>query len=327
MVTMPLLHGVDTSNNQGAGVVGIGPDIVNLGAPGWWHKATQGQKFRDPYWPVCRQARIDVGLRYGGPYHWPSPGTSVPNQFKNFRDFVGGLTTGEAIQLDLEDPAGLSDAEVIQTIELWEDEWPGRVVHYMGRFYMRQGNTYMVDRMLARFGETFRWWLPWYTSTYPAGQLPVTPVVWQWAGGASGVVIPSLGRRVDSNQIIDVARLDAISGYGGPRPPQPPGGTMEYMLWPVDGMNVVFYGAFDGRYGHLVEPLDEGRIALYRSIGIKEMPSRTREQFTNLVCVGPPPPGFERGHFRQVLDGGAGVNTQAIVEATIAQVIARLGNG
>jgi len=61
---------------------------------------------------------------------------------------------------------------------------------------------------------------------------------------------------VDSNEIRDLARLEAVSGYGGPKPPDPPGGKMEYVLWPVSGMDVVFYGAFDDRYGHLVEPLD-----------------------------------------------------------------------
>jgi hypothetical protein len=245
MSAMPPFHGSDTSNNQGSGVVAIGPEIAALGGTGWWHKATQSNGYRDRYWPACRQARIDVGLHYGGPYHWLSPSTPVSEQFRFFRDYVGGLTVGEAIQLDMEE-GGLSDSQVIEAVELWEGEWPGRVLHYMG-YYFGGG---MPARMAARFGDMWRWWLPWYQNSYPSQveQSGLVPVVWQWAGGATGVVIPSLRARVDSNEIRDERRLEEASGYGGQPPPPPPGGNMAMNGLIIDLRDswVVFEGAWNG---------------------------------------------------------------------------------
>jgi hypothetical protein len=282
---MPVLHGVDTSNNQGRAVVGIGPDVVAAGATGWWHKATQGSGYKDPYWPACRANAEAVGLVHRGPYHWLTPGSAVADQFRNFHDHVGDLHPGEVIQLDIEDPAGLPDAKVIECIELWEGAYPGRVLHYMARWYGRNGDgvhtpvSYLVDRMLARFGTAFRWWLPWYTTTFPGG-LPTTPIVWQWAGGAGGVLIPTVGR-IDSNQIIDLRRLDAASGYSPdlhlPLPPSPEVDMETIIFDSVDATGTRWaYAKFAGELDvhgvcRTIEWIDGGTEAKYLALGVRKI--------------------------------------------------------
>lgn len=341
---MPVFHGSDTSNNQGSGVVAIGPEIQQLGGDGWWHKATQSSGFRDPYWTRCRQNRIDVGLRYGGPYHWLSPNTPVADQFRNFRDFVGGLTVGEGIQLDMEE-GGLTDSMVIEAVELWEDEWPGRNFHYMGRFFVSDGRSYMVDRMVARFGSTWRWWLPWYTNTYPT--VPYEPIVWQYAGGATGVVIPSLGRRVDSNQIIDVARLEQVSGYGGVKPPQP-GGPMGMNGLIIDLVDswVVLEAAWtqvnpDGSGGRVATPIRwiDGPTRADRLASGYDRIDRSWRDLKNLTYVGavlpqgdghPSGPGvnWDGSQFRDyVINQGLAIDVPGIINASVVEVIRRLSNG
>lgn len=328
---MPPFHGTDTSNNQGPGVVNIGPEVQALGGHGWWHKATQGSGYRDRYWPACRQNRIDVGLRYGGPYHWLSASSSVPDQFKNFRDYVGGLTVGEGIQLDLEEN-GLTDSQVIEAVELWENEWPGRVFHYMG-FYFGAG---MVHRMAARFGADWRWWLAWYAGTYPSQVVAsgLLPVMWQYAGGASGIQL-SVGR-VDSNEIRDLTALEAISGYGGspPPPPPPPGGTTMMHLWPCNDAGAAFLGDFDGRIGHTISRVSSDEWSLYTSIGVPVMPHRSRNDFKHLILVGAPPEawrmedpqfqGWDDSYFRWVTRNGGGLDLNAVIAAVRNDIKSRL---
>lgn len=219
---VPTFDAADVSNNQGSLVTTIGPQLVALGASGWWCKATQSDGFRDRYWPACREARIDNRLRYGGPYHWLQPNHDVGAQFANFAGYVGDLLPGECIQLDVEDPGGLPDGLVFDFIDLCEARWPGRVIVYTGRWYMpyKPGKivlSYLIDRLIAHYGDDLKWWLPWYASSFPAG-LPVLPVMWQWAGGANGVEVEGVGR-IDSNQIIDRDRLELLCGYGDPLDP------------------------------------------------------------------------------------------------------------
>lgn len=225
---MPRSDAYDTSNNQGAGVVGIGPQIVANGALGRWHKVSQGSNFRDRYWPAVRDADEATGLRYRGGYHWLNPGQSVADQFSNFVSWFGDIRPGESIQLDIEDPGGLPDDLVFEAIDRWADRYGiHRLFQYTGRFYMPHppSGTYLIDRLMARYGDDLQWWLPWYSSVYPASRIPTTPVMWQWAGGAQGDLLQGVGR-IDTNEIIDKVRLDIASGYapggGGSGPfPQP----------------------------------------------------------------------------------------------------------
>lgn len=227
---MPADDAADTSNNQGAAVVTIGPTLAAMGVEGWWAKATQSDGFRDKYWPACRQARIDAGLRYGGPYHWLQPNHDVGAQFANFVGYVGDLLPGECIQLDIEDPGGLPDALVFDFIDRCEARWPERVIVYTGRWYMPYNPTgkhvesYLIDRLIARYGADLKWWLPWYDSRTLPANLPVQPVMWQWAGGnpnspVPGLNVPPVGQ-IDTNQIIDRDRLERLCGYV--KKPDPP---------------------------------------------------------------------------------------------------------
>lgn len=317
---MPSFHGSDTSNNQGAGVIGIGPEIKALGGDAWWHKATQGSGFRDRYWPACRQARIDTGLRYGGPYHWLSPNVPVPDQFKNFRDFVGGLTVGEGIQLDIEDPAGLSDATVFEAIELWEDEWPGRVFHYMGHYYMGG----LRQRCADRYGDKFRHWLAWYSTTFP--NVGYTPVMWQYAGGATGVYIPSIGARVDSNEIHDRQRLDQASGYGGPQPPKEGADVPTILIIP--NVAIMLSPSSTGKgHSHASWIEEESEVNYLAQFWPEETISVA--QLGGIRLIGNAPDSLKalmhQGYSN--LPPGVAVNVPAIVEASVAEVIRRLSNG
>jgi GH25 family lysozyme M1 (1,4-beta-N-acetylmuramidase) len=226
---MPIFHGTDTSNNQGAGVVNIGPALVAAGALGWSHKVTEGATYRDAYWPRVRQARVDAGLRYGGGYHWLSPGSTVDAQLANFVGYFGELWPGERIQLDIEDPAGLSDVKVFGACEAWWSRYgEDRVIVYTGRYYMgSQDGSYLIDRLTARY-PNLKWWWPAYQSIYPKNRNPpLDPHIWQWAGAAAGVVIPGVGA-VDSNEYIaDQAAMDLLAGYTDT---PSPGGDMPTLI-------------------------------------------------------------------------------------------------
>lgn len=213
---MPNDDGVDTSNNQGAGVIRLGPELQAASVRGWWHKATEGATFRDVYWPTVRERSRE--FRYRGPYHWLSPGSQVSAQFQNFNSYVGDLEDGESIQLDIEDPQGLSDVKVFEAIDRWSERYAGRILVYTGRFYMPYKpnpggpvESYLIDRLMARYGEDLKWWLPWYASTYPGNKIPMTPVMWQWAGGGAG--LPTSVGRIDTNEIILKDQLEKLCGY------------------------------------------------------------------------------------------------------------------
>jgi GH25 family lysozyme M1 (1,4-beta-N-acetylmuramidase) len=220
---MPLFDGADVSNHQGAAMVDQWGQVAVLGATGGWWKVTEGRSYADPYAARHRDATQAAGLRYRGPYHWLSPTSPVADQLTWFSAHIGDLRPGECIQIDIEDPAGLSDAQVFDAVERWEGRYPGRVLAYLGRWYMpynptgKRVESYLIDRLLARYGADMKWWLPWYSNTYPAG-MPTIPVMWQYAGGDSGVLVEGVGR-VDSNQIIDRDRLELLCGYGAPLEP------------------------------------------------------------------------------------------------------------
>lgn len=259
---MPTFHGTDTSNNQGAGVVNIGPELVAAGGQGWSHKATEGASFRDKYWPACRQARVDVGLRYGGCYHWLTPGSSVAAQFDNFRGWVGDLWLGERIQLDIEDPSGLSDAQVFEACEKWWSVYSEeRVTVYVGRYYMGHADgTYLIDRLHQRYPGV-KWWWPAYQSVYPANRNPpLQPHIWQYGGGGQSWSLRTSVGVIDSNEYIaDRAAMDALAGYTAVPlpPPLPPPAP------PIEGSDDM--ATYRISYGDI--PGLDGDGAIYELIG------------------------------------------------------------
>jgi GH25 family lysozyme M1 (1,4-beta-N-acetylmuramidase) len=182
-------------------------------------KATQGTSYVDPTLTINRLAMKAAGLRWRGFYHWVMPGP-VAAQAAWFRRNVGALEPGEFIQLDCENtPQRLTVAEILGAWQQFELLYPGRVCVYSGANYNRW--------QFAPEGAHVPWWLAWYSSgtwehlkaTNPS-VFPRDPVVWQWAGGASGVTVPGVGR-VDSNQVLDAAALDRLCQIITTPPPSP----------------------------------------------------------------------------------------------------------
>lgn len=207
---MPALHGVDVSHFQGSAfpwAAMVQQHGITLGCT----KVSQGAGFVDPTWQINRDGMRAAGLRHRGLYHWLSAGVNLASQLANFRR-IGTLDVGEFVMLDIEEN-GLTVAEILAALELWEQTYPGRLIRYQGKFF--------ANGDLGIYGR-WPWWLPAYRSTILPTVLPVT--VWQWAGGAGGVNVPNVGN-VDSNEIIDRARLERVAGYTLPPSPLPEGIT------------------------------------------------------------------------------------------------------
>jgi hypothetical protein len=192
-----------------------------FGATGFWHKATEGVSYKDPAFRRRRAAARSY--RYSGMYHWLSPGKPLDRQLGNFQDAVGDLYPGEGIQLDSEQ-AGLDAAFIATAWEYWAAAYgEKRVGVYTGRYFTGgTSRTPVIDDLPAYI----EWWLAWYgpgAYSLITARLPRVPFVWQWGGGKEGVQIPMLrNARVDSNQIILPAALDAFCGLDGPAPPPVP---------------------------------------------------------------------------------------------------------
>lgn len=192
-----------------------------LGAVGFWHKASESLTYKDP--AFRRRRPFARAYRYSGPYHWLSPGKSLPAQLANFTAAIGDLGPGEGIQLDCEQ-AGLDASWILDAWTLWASVYgEDRVAVYTGAFFT--GGTQRTP-IINDLPASIPWWLAWYgpsSFSLITARLPRTPFLWQWGGGNEGVRIPSLGnRRVDSNQIIDRAALDRFCGLTIPAPPPPP---------------------------------------------------------------------------------------------------------
>jgi hypothetical protein len=192
-----------------------GFDITQVPAElGVFHKLTEGRTELDQSvgrrWEYMRATFPTRGL-----YHWLTPTWRSPVDqqaewfLSHLRQWLP-LLPGEAIQLDVEqwDGPGTPPADVHRWCELVELEVGPRVLVYVGRNF--PGWAEMVD------GRP--WWLPDYRQGVAS---PPGVTVRQWAGGDLGALV--CGRRVDSNQVEDVAawrRVTALSAI--PRPPEVP---------------------------------------------------------------------------------------------------------
>lgn len=186
-------------------------------------KATQGVAFVDPKLARNRAEMLRTGHRYRGLYHWITPGVPAVAQLANFERAVGELAEGECVQLDCEQD-GISIDDMAAAWQAWSARYPGRVIIYAGAFL----NGWQAHPALA--GAP--WWLAWYrTSTWDELELfarvvkhytfPWQPTVWQWGGGANGVVVSGIaaqGGHVDSNQILRVDVLEALCAYTAAAP-------------------------------------------------------------------------------------------------------------
>lgn len=290
----PRFDGTDWASYQAGATTVTWQSLQAMGCRGSWWKSTQSIDYVNPYFAGWRLTAQQLGFQYRGPYHWLSPATSTAAQLAHFVSVVGDLHDGECIQLDCEQgPSrpgasdGLTDDEVVAAWDLWNAHYPGRVLVYLGRFFngSSDGGGYMIDRILKR-RPALKWWLPYYTSTFPSG-LPATPVMWQWGGGGNGAIVPPLGR-VDSNQIMDEAALKLLSNtvIG---PPDPPGDDVPTILQCSDAYAAFLANVSNG-VAHEVEWLEAARVPYFSSLPKQTI---TVAQLKPCTLIGPLPTGDE----------------------------------
>jgi hypothetical protein len=209
---MPHNDGFDVSHYQGADFPwewsrGEGHDLASC-------KATEGTHYVDPTFAHNRAAMASAGFRYRGMYCWIKPKLDVAAQVDHFVATVGDLALGEFVQIDCEEPP-LTAEQMWTAYSALTKRYPGRVIIYAGFFFA----GWTSDPRLAHCP----WWLAWYgPSTFEKLReraaakglsLPWQPIVWQWGGGKEGDTVPGSEKGVDSNQIVDRDRLDALAGH------------------------------------------------------------------------------------------------------------------
>lgn len=176
-------------------------------------KISEGTTFIDSTGWHNRAAMKAAGYPYRGLYHYAKAGDPIGNAH-HFQDQVGDLEPGEFVFPDSEAGMEPTVAAMMALLEAFETIWPDRVVDYRGKFFA-DGGSLAFDHwpwILAAY--------PWPIQVMPSAPRPVT--VWQYAGGAHGVVVPGtrdLGAgplpigHVDSNKIVDEGRLRKVCGY------------------------------------------------------------------------------------------------------------------
>ena len=178
-------------------------------------KATQGTQFVDPTFRRNRRVMAETGFRFRGVYTWIEPDQDIGVQVDHFIDTVGDLALGEFVQIDAEQ-APLTSGQMQDALVRLQDHYPDRIIMYTGLTFAHWSTQ------TAAKGTP--WWLAWYgPQSFDALRqraiskfhfpVPWTPVVWQWGGGAEGEFVPAIGKRVDSNEIIDRAALEVLAGY------------------------------------------------------------------------------------------------------------------
>jgi lysozyme len=198
-VPVPVLTGVDISNNQGAVDLGLvkaaGNAFVAIKASG---DEGRGNVFLDPFFPEnWHQANAHELVRIA--YHYARPSAVTPAQsvttLERALQAVGGLKVGDNVALDVEDP------EVPEGVSLhvWVAEWLALAeqvfqvapYRYSAHYYTSTHDLEHED--LARYPV---WWAS-YQAIKPAPSRGWAPIrIWQ--NSASGRV-PGVGGDVDTD--------------------------------------------------------------------------------------------------------------------------------
>lgn len=207
-----VFHGCDVSHHQTDSPKPSSfnwPATVQMGATFGACKVTEGERFVDSAWHANRAGMAAAGLRWRGLYAWISPDHTAAAHVALFKSLVGSLNTGEFVMLDIEQHP-LTEAQIVAALEAFEAAYPGRVVRYQGLYFPfgREGESPLFAR--------WPWIIAYYSASLPT--LAEQPVVWQWAGGAGGVVID--GYHIDSNTVLDPAALDRVCALA-PQPSTP----------------------------------------------------------------------------------------------------------
>lgn len=231
---------IDVSNNQDATwpIEQVPPGL------GVFHKLTEGRTFLDPMW-AARWPFMRATFPARGPYHWLTPSwrSPVDEQAAWFLEHLQPwlpFERGEGPFLDLEELDNPGDhgstdvrwsppADVHRWCELVEAATGVTVAVYVGRNYPQA-----LESVAGR---------PWVLPDYRALPSPPGVMLRQWAGAAGGAIVA--GRRVDSNQIEDLAawatwlRLD-------PKPPEGLVPSHATFAIRADGSIVQLVYGFDG---------------------------------------------------------------------------------
>jgi len=192
-------------------------------------KATDGSTFVSPkfadFWAMFD--RLDV--RYRGAYHWVRSTTSMRSQVDHLArtlDAVGGLRTGDFVQLDWETTPGIANmtAEQIEEwVSLARARWGDRVIVY--------GSDWVPDFLKWRKANPSVpvWYANYNTGTSATGGwaecAKYKAAVWQWSstwkvpGFLWNPDEPTDG--VDVNHVFDWATLDRLCLLEPPDPPPP----------------------------------------------------------------------------------------------------------
>lgn len=230
---MPPIHGIDISNHQGVTLDRLGRPLrlvvdwaKNAGIDLVCFKISEGRSSGDGryedgkrYVNTWRSVAQEVGFPYTGVYHWLSNDIPAEAQRDNSARRIGQLYANECIQLDIEE-AGLSADEVRHAVDVWEETWPGRVFYYMGRYF----DANLIDSLGI---PPEKWWWPAYVPPASVEEMAARhhtrflPGIWQWGGGGQGIYCDPVQSRIDSNQVLDWASLQARCGGSQNQPTRP----------------------------------------------------------------------------------------------------------
>lgn len=219
---MATTKGIDISNHQGT------VDFAAVKAAGYAFAAIKSSgdegaadAFLDPLFPENWHAARGQGFARLA-YHYARPSRVSPaasvTTLQRALQAVGGLTPGDNVALDLEDP-GVADGT---SLHAWCAEWLAlaeqvfgvRAFKYSARYYTRTHDLEHAD--LARWPT---WWASWQ-AIMPAPVTGWAPIaIWQNSASAT---VPGVAGDCDTD--VFVGTVDELRALGLPGAPEPPAG-------------------------------------------------------------------------------------------------------
>jgi lysozyme len=213
---MTRLDGIDVSHYQGI----VDWEIVRAScarpdhAVAVW-KVTQGVKTVDPTAERNRDDTAAAGFRWRLGYHWLSPKTDPIAQARWFLSHFGGISLGEGVIVDAEEP-GITADQVLAFCQAVEGTTGRPVAVYTG-VHVAGGSIWRDTRIFN--GERIRWVAAYVPETRVRKACePFGFDVWQWS--SSGTV-PGVTTLCDVNLIEHPIMLDVACQITAPQPPTP----------------------------------------------------------------------------------------------------------
>lgn len=210
MTTPMRVDGVDISHHQ-AGALDL--DAARRAGVRWiYHKATEGNTYRDPNYAIRRQQAKRAGIPFGA-YHFARAqrGADAAAEARHFLAYATPVPGDLRPALDLETDEGLSLAE----LRTWATTWVSIVRKVTG--------VNPVIYTPYDLGATFDGclvWRPRYNNTNTPPKLRWD--IWQFSNGVYGIPnsVPGIGR-VDLNTMRAGLTVDQLR-IPMPKPPARP---------------------------------------------------------------------------------------------------------